>query len=308
MRKLNYADFRKRIDPIFDVMEDTNSISYQLIGLSDLFQKIATIYKFALEHPNSSFHNSIIFQVVESALLYGVCVPIRRLADGGQINEISLFKIVHELKGSCIHWTRKEFVTWDGQSYETSELRRQHREEVDRLLKDNMKKGILAAWVPRGEHEESDRRHETFDLLSKTSSPSLRSPSDRCDLNFPNYLLSILHANTRNVSQFANRHLVHRVHLRDQIPQFNVSLKTIEETINSLYYCFNILNSVFTGGHMSPDLVHQYDIFDKLSLALVEEADQQAIADEYEIIKARMEAAVNAHDRTWMSDLQKFST
>ena len=91
MSRLSYGEFRSKWSDKFDAIENPDSISYQLFDLTDLFQKIAAIYAFAAKHKNSSFHNSIIFQIVESALVYGVCVQIRRLADGRQPNELSLY-------------------------------------------------------------------------------------------------------------------------------------------------------------------------------------------------------------------------
>jgi hypothetical protein len=297
---VRYEDFRRRIENIFDNIENADSVSYQLIDLTDLFQKIAAIYAFAKDNHESSFHNPIIFQVVESALFYGVCVQIRRLADGSQTNEISLFKILQEVKANSRGWTRESFVTWDGNVYDASNLRREHEAEVSKLLAANSKNGVSSAWIPRGKHEVTERRHEIFDLLSNSKKGNERSLSDVWGPRIASYLLGILEQSAKNVVHFSNVHLAHRIaRPPGRNPEFNISLNEIESCICGLWKCFNVLNSILNDSYTSPEVIHQYDLFEFLDLALVTTDHEAGFISQYELLKDRMEKNVNAFAGVW---------
>jgi DNA-binding ferritin-like protein (Dps family) len=296
---VRYEDFRGRIENIFDNIRNSDSVSYQLIDLTDLFQKIAAIYAFAKDNHESSFHNPIIFQVVESALFYGVCVQIRRLADGSQRNEISLFKILQEVKANSGGWTREEFVTWDGSAYDASNLRREHEAEVSEILAANYKNGISSAWIPLGKHEVTERRHEIFDLLSN-SKANERSPSDVWGSRIASYLIEILEHSAKNVVHFSNVHLAHRIaRPPGRNPEFNISLKEIESCVCGLWKCFNVLNSILNDSYTSPEVTHQYDLFEFLGLALVTADHETGFISQYDLLKDRMENEVSAFARIW---------
>jgi hypothetical protein len=166
MRQIKFKEFRTKLDEQFSTFTNVNSVAYQLIDLTDLFQKIAAIYRYAQNHSNTSFQNPIIYQLVESSLFYGVCVQIRRLADGGQPNEISLFRIVKELQSNSKNWTRHDFVTWDGTPYDATPLRLEYQTEIDRLTRENLENGVSTLWVPTGGHETIEYRHKIYDVLS----------------------------------------------------------------------------------------------------------------------------------------------
>lgn len=233
---MDYAAFREKIRPIFHDVKNEDSISFQLFDLTDLFQKISAIYAFASAQTETSFQNPIIFQVVHSALVYGVCVQIRRLADGSQHNEISLYKLVSEIRSNYRGWNRQSFVTWDGQPYDPAELRRQHQAETDRLLSERLQNGTSAAWIPIGKHEEIERRHFVFDLLSAKSKDAKRSPSDLWGPQFAKYLTKLLSEGSADVTDFANKYLAHRIHFApERKPEFSVPLEKIESAICSLW-------------------------------------------------------------------------
>jgi hypothetical protein len=297
---VRYIDFRRRTENVFDNIENSDSVSYQLIDLTDLFQKIAAVYSFAKDNHESSFHNPIIFQVVESALFYGVCVQIRRLADGSQRNEISLFKLLQEIKANSGGWTRESFVTWDGNAYDASNLRREHEAEVSELLAANSKNGVSSAWVPRGRHEVTERRHEIFDLLSNGKKGTERSPSDVWGPRVASYLIGILEQSAKNVVHFSNVHLAHRIaRPPGRNAEFNISLKKIESCICGLWKCFNVLNSMLNDSYTSPEVVHQYNLFEFLDLALVTNDHEAGFISQYDLLKDRMENEVGAFARVW---------
>jgi hypothetical protein len=297
---ISYLEFREKNQPIFDNVENTDSVSYQLIDLTDLFQKISAIYAFASEHAETSFQNPIIFQIVESALQYGVCVQIRRLADGSQRNEISLYKLINEIRSNCHNWDRQAFVTWDGSPYDATELRRQSEMETSRLIQESIKDGTFAAWTPRGEHEEIERRHSVFDLLSSKPRDVQRSPHDLWDLRFSKDLEQLLANGSKNVTDFANKYLAHRIHFSPESkPSFSVPLQTIEFSICALWKCFNVLNSVFHDSYMSPEIIHQHESFLKLDVPLVNASFGKSFAASYEKIKLRIESDVNQFARGW---------
>jgi hypothetical protein len=305
VRIVAFADFRRRLDRIFGGIETQHSVAHQLVDLSDLFQKIASIYAFAREHKNSSFQNPIIFQVVDSALTYGVCIPIRRLADGTQHNEISLFKLASEMNANCTNWSRQEFLTWDGGEYDPTALRGQHEKEVSQILGKAIADGKNAAWLPIGPHEEIVRRHLLFDYISDAPD-SQRSPTDVWKQKVPIYLLNLLTKSTSEIVRFANTYLAHRVLFPPhRKPEYNVSLNTIELCITTLWNCYNIINSIFYDSYMTPDIVHSLSSFEKLDLALVNQSDETAFVEEYERIKSRMEKSVNLYCRDWQSECLK---
>lgn len=297
---IGYAEFREKIRPTFDDIQNTDSISYQLIDLTDLFQKISAICAFAADQPETSFQNPIIFQIVESALVYGVCVQIRRLADGSQRNEISLYKLMNEIRSNCSSWDRESFITWDGRPYDPTELRRQNEAETSRILRESIKDGTFAAWVPRGEHEEIERRHSIFDLISAKPREKQRSPNDLWDSQFSKYLGKILARGSADVTDFANKYLAHRIHFSpERKPEFSVSLQKIESAICALWKSFNVLNSVFHDSYTSPDVIHQYEMFQKLDVPLVGRSLEENFVASYEKIKARIETDVNQFARGW---------
>jgi hypothetical protein len=239
---IEYVDFRRGIASYFDNIENPDSVSFQLTDLTDLFQKIATVYAFAKKQSESSFHNPIIFQIVESSLFYGVCVQVRRLADGSQKNEISLYKILQEIKNNCGRWTRGQFVTWDGEPYDASNLRQEHEAEVAKIFAANRKGNVSVAWIPRGEHETIERRHQIFDLISNRKNESERSPNDVWSPRIAVYLLDILAESAKNIVHFSNVYLAHRIfHPPERKPEFNISLSEIETCICGLWKCFNVL-------------------------------------------------------------------
>ena len=179
--------------------EIKRSISHQLVDLTDIFQKISAIYAFARANQSTSFHNPIVFQIVESALHYGVCMSIRRLADGSQKNEVSLFRLVGEIRSNCEHWNRAEFITWDGSPYDSSNLRSEHQREEQRIIHDMIARGETGGWLPIGKHEEVDRRHRIFDLVSGTCNPETRSEHECWQTKLPQYLGRLLQGSAREV-------------------------------------------------------------------------------------------------------------
>jgi hypothetical protein len=308
VRDINYADFRRYLDQIFGGIENQNSITHQLVDLTDLFQKIAAIYDFAKSNEGTAFQNPIVFQVVESALIYGVCIPIRRLADGSQKNEIALYKVANEIRANCQNWTRHEFLTWDGGDYDHRTQQSHHEIEVSKILSKAIQDGTNAAWIPVGAHEEILRRHNVFDRLSGSVGHP-RKPSDSWKLDFAKFVLNILEKSAGDIVFFANTHLAHRVQFHpDRVPEYNVSLNTIESCIAALWNCYNILNSVFHDSYMTPDIVHSLNSFQSLSLPLVPEASEEAFIGKYEQIKNRMENVVNLFNRQWQQQYaQDFS-
>jgi hypothetical protein len=296
-----YADFRKKFDDSFFSLAHRNSVAHQLVDLTDLFQKISAIYQFARAHKNTALHNPIMFQIVESALLYGVCMQIRRLAKGKQHNEISLFKLISEIRANCEHWSRHDFVTWDGAPYDAKELYTEHRKEEARILDEMEKRGESGGWLPIGKHEKVWQRHAIFDTLS-SNSEKRRLPSDVWSRCVPDYLLKILVGSASDVLRFANEYLAHRVHLPiGRRPAFNISLDEIEKAALSLWKCYNTLDSIFKQNYMTPNIIHSLGVFDKLELPVVDASDEHELIHFYEEVKARMEEATAKHSHEWQS-------
>lgn len=195
-------------------------------------------------------------------------------------------------------------MTWDGTAYDSSELRRQHEEETSRILSENMKNGILASWIPIGGHEEIDRRHNVFDVLSGSPSSTERSEHNTWKPDVAGYLLQVLGESSKDVVNFANQYLAHRIHFTpERKPEFAVSLTQIENSVSSLWNCFNVLSSIYRGGYSTPDIVHQFNIFENLNLPLVEADLEQKFDEEIETVKIRMENKTKTHMKTWEQDL-----
>jgi hypothetical protein len=300
--KIGFVQFRKNLDEIFGSTKHRNSVAYQLIDLTDLFQKISAIYEFARKHKNTALQNPIVFQLVESALVYGVCMQIRRLADGCQPNEISLYKLANEIRANCVQWSRIDFVTWDGKPYDPSNLRAEHELEINRIISEWTKNGKSGGCLPTGKHEEIDRRHRIFDLLSSVSSEH-RPETEVWTRRIPNYLLEMLKRNAGEIVDFANVYLAHRIHfLPNRMPEFDVSLAKIEQCIASLWKCYNVLNSIFYDTYMTSNIVHSLSSFDGLRFPFVDQNDLPDLIQSYETTKERMEATINIHSREWEAD------
>lgn len=296
--KTDFIEFRKKLDEVFFSMQHQNSVAYQLVDLTDLFQKIAAIYAFARTNKNTALQNPILFQIIESALHYGVCVQIRRLANGKQHNEISIFKTAQEIRSNCRAWSRQDFVTWDGMPYDSSNLRAEHDKEINRIVADWYRQGKSGGWLPIGRHEEVERRHNAFDRLSSTT--SVREKTDVWTPEFPKHVLDLLDDSAGDVVAFANQYLAHRVHRpTERSPDFDVSLDKIEHAITSLWKCYNMFSSVFSDGYMTPNIIHSLDSFRDLGLPVADEELETHLINSYEKIKDRMEAATNDHARTW---------
>lgn len=297
----SFIDFRKKFDDLFLSMNNRNSVAYQLVDTTDLFQKISCLYRFGATHQHSALQNPTIFQVVESALFYGVCMQIRRIADGKQKKEISLFKFVSEIRSNCKNWTRQDFVTWDGLPYDSSQLRIEHEKEVQRIFSESIAAGKSATWLPIGKHEEVDRRHSIFDLLSNTSA-SKRAVNDICRPKTPDYVLNLLGDSAGDIIDFSNQYLAHRINFSpEREPEFDISLQKIEDSIIALWKCYNILSSIFRDSYMTPDIVHSLNSFNYLEMAVANKEEQKEMIAGYEEIKSRMESIVNRHSREWKS-------
>lgn len=295
-----YSDFQQDLQRTFDTVGHADSIAYQLLEVTELFQYIAAVYAFGAQRRESSLQNPIIFKIVESSLNYGVCVPIRRLASGGQSREISLFKLVSEIKTHCATWDRYSFVTWDGKLYDPVPVRQTYQTEVDRILRENMQKGILASWIPIGEHEEIERRHVKFDFLSGVQDKNSRSPDNKWSPAFATHLLKLLNASSEEVVSFAHRYLAHRQD--GERPEFNVSLATIEKAIVALWNCFNALQDVFNGGYMTSEITHLHDIYENLEFALVPNDFQSDFISAHDTVKARMDEKIRGEAKKWETD------
>jgi hypothetical protein len=306
MPKLGYAEFRKHFDQIFDGVDRTHTVAHQLVDLTDLFQKVSAVYAYAQTHSDTSFHNPIIFQIVESALYYGVCIPVRRLADGSQRNEVSLFRLVAEIRSNCRSWTREQFVTWDGAPYDPSALQAEHRLAENRIIKEHMDRGEHGFWLPIGKHAEIFRRHSLFDLLSGTQTIEVRSKEDHWTEDAARYLSEVLKEGSKDVVHFANTYLAHRVLFPpDRQPQYKTPLSVVERAVIALWRCFNVLNSMFRDSYMTPDIAHSLSSFNNLHLALVSKGTERSMLDAYELVKKRMSTETNDYSNNWQSEFRK---
>ena len=285
MRLVDYTTFRQRLDLEFNNPKD--SVTSQLVELTDLFQKISTIYKFAALKHESAFQNPIIFEIVQSALTYGVCVQIRRLADGRQTNEVSLFKIVQELKSQCARWTRHDFVTWDGSPYDPTPLRQAHEETEQKLVAQMVQSGRRGAYFPIGRHEEIERRHRLFDLLSNNTNPATRKLDDKWQAPVADYILGILETDSQKIVSFANRFLAHRI---TEQPRFDLSLDSVRTCIIALWKCVNVINDIFYDSYTTPDVINSLSTFDHLEFPLVAAAQMDNFIKTYEAVKGDLSA------------------
>lgn len=209
--------------------------------------------------------------------------------------------MTNEILTNCEHWSRKYFITWDGEQYDSKELRAAHEKEERRILAEMTERGESSGWLPIGKHEKVDQRHAMFDFLSSVSS-KCRSERDVWNRRVPEYLLGILKSSAAEIVKFANVHLAHRVHFPpERRPAFNVSLEEIEQSIISLWTCYNSLNSIFNQSYMTPDIIHSLGMFDRLQLPLVDANTEDELIQFYEAIKTRMESATNKHSFEWQS-------
>jgi len=305
MKAVNFDTFHRSLD--LEFKDQQNSVCYQLFELTDLFQKISAIYKFAALHEDTSFQNPIIFQIVESALTYGVCVQIRRLANGRQPNEISLFKITNALKSQCRNWTRLDFVTWDGSPYDSAKIRQAHQEVERELTSQMIAGGERSGYLPIGKHEEIERRHQIFDILCNKRDNVPRRPDDKWKPDLPNYLLNILQKDTDEIVAFVNRYLAHRIQPTKQA-QFNISLEKVRTCITALWKCVNVINSIFYDSYTTPDIIHSIGSFDSLELPLVPLSRINELVQFYETVKGALERETNTHASDWPSEFHIFRT
>jgi len=305
--EINYSEFRRRLTKAF--ANEQNSISYQLLEITDLFQKISSIYKFAQNRKDTSFQNPIIFQIVESALIYGVCVQIRRLANGKQRDEISLFKTITEMRTHCGQWTREAFVTWDGASYDPTALRQAHRELERQIISRAIESGSFGGWLPIGNHEEIERRHRIFDLLSGKEDGATRFKMDTCKPDLCNYLLRALKKDTHQIVKFANTFLAHRVqYAPDKQPDFDISLGKVRSCVISLWKCANVMNDIFFDSYTTPNIVHSLNAFDKLEMPLVSPALASEMLKIYESVKDTMERETSMYTLNWQAEFRTHGT
>ena len=250
----SYSEFRKYFDQTFKDHKD--SVSQQLFSLTDLYQKVAAIYKFAGEHKNTAFKSPLIFQMVETALFYGVCLQIRRLVDGGQKNEISLFKILQEFKTECVSWRREEFVTFNGLPYDPTELKKQHLDEEQKILERHLREGRTGGWLPIGKHEEVYRRHRMFDLMCGIA-PNNRAPNDTADNKLPIFLLNTIPSNSEAIIRMTNTYLAHRIlYATGQAPNYRISVSDVEDCVSKIWMVFNVLNALFYDNYTTPQIIH----------------------------------------------------
>jgi hypothetical protein len=143
-----------------------------------------------------------------------------------------------------------------------------------------------------------------FDLLSNLPSPGQRCEQDTWKPDVAEYLVHILRQSSKNVIDFANKYLAHRVHFApDRKPEFTISLKQIETSVLSLWNCFNVASSIFYDGYSTPSIIHQYDVVENLSYPLVGKDIEQQFVDEFEAIKDRMEKNAMTHSKEWQQEL-----
>ena len=234
--------------------------------------------KAAIDNPTSPLNNTLLAEALIDGYVARQVLSIRRLVDKAKTN-ISIIRILSEIRSSYALFTRENYVCFDGLPYDYRQVQVRQMERIAGSGSIWQETEGPEAWMS------SQRAHEQFDRLSGKASTN-RNRNDQ----LPRSLIDTLdkwltNSGAVKIARWSHVYLAHAGNrdARLKIADFNLTGEKISSTIKELACTVEAISAflLFESGRSGSLMPQpQFDVFEHLNKPIMS-TEEIKLADKY---------------------------